>query len=74
MKATYPTMEELLRKTGFIDEWEARGEARGEARAEARAEARGAQRLAELIRSGKSVDEALNLFNKGTQPSGSATR
>jgi hypothetical protein len=66
------TVEEVLIKTGWAAEFEARGKAYGEAQGEARGEAQGEARgkaqsikqILELLRSGKSVEELTRIYEE----------
>jgi hypothetical protein len=58
------TLEEVLERSGITARWEARGEARGEIRGEARGEARERRRFIELLKSGKSPEELLKMYEE----------
>jgi hypothetical protein len=58
LKMDYAELDEVFIETGWAARWEARGEVRGEARGEKRGE----EKIIELWKSGKSLDEALKVL------------
>jgi hypothetical protein len=52
------TLEEVLERSGITARWEARGRAEGETRGEARER----RRFIELLKSGKSPEELLKMY------------
>jgi hypothetical protein len=52
----------VLERSGITAKWEARGRAEGEARGKALAEAQERRRFIKLLKSGKSPEELLKLY------------
>jgi hypothetical protein len=54
------TLDKALESAGLTSKWEARGEARGEERGKVQ----GAQKVIELLKSGKSAEEVIQLYSE----------
>ena len=61
------TIDQFLEEAGYIEKWLARGlaqgEALGEARGEARGRAQGVKETLELLQSGKTPEEILQMYD-----------
>ena len=62
MSSTAKSLDEVFERTGLAAKWEARGEARGEAKGRAEGEAKGAQKFFDLLKSGKTPEEIIEMF------------
>jgi hypothetical protein len=59
--------DEIFEGTSLAARWEERGEKRGEERGEERGEKRGEKRMIELLKSGKTPEEIIRMYDEATK-------